>query len=221
MLPPAFLLIAGLLLGGALPAAGDQPKPGPPAPAQGTDPPAGDLLIASAHIRDPRFYHAVILLLRHNAKGAFGIVINKPLGAQPIAALLAAAEAVRRSPDDRKGNKQDTGIDGTIDVFAGGPVQPNAGFIVHTPDYHRAETITVDHMAAMTPTLDTLRDIGHHKGPKQYFFALGYAGWGPGQLEMEMARHDWFITPADKTLIFDSDRAELWRKALALRTREL
>lgn len=219
IVPAAFLVVAGVLLGAALPEGGG--SPGPAATAPPADPPAGDLLIASSKIRDPRFYHTVILLLRHDSRGAFGIVINKPLGAQPIAALLAAAEAAGKPRGGTAGDKADAGIDGTIQVFEGGPVQPAAGFVIHTPDYHRAQTLTLGQIVAMTPTLDTLRDIGHHKGPKKYFFALGYSGWGPGQLEAEMARHDWFTTPGDDKLIFGADRATLWRHALELRTREL
>jgi putative transcriptional regulator len=220
IVPAAFLLAAGLLLGAALPGPADKPQAEPPTAPPSADPPSGELLIASAQIRDPRFYHAVILLVRHDAKGAFGIVINKPLGEQPIAALLAAAAAGKGQGETKRGGA-DAGIEGTIRVFEGGPVQPERGFIVHSPDYRRAETTTVDHIVAVTPTIDTLRDIGHRKGPKKYFFALGYAGWGAGQLEAEMARHDWFTTPADEALIFDADRAALWRKALQLRTREL
>ncbi|MGH7092918.1 MAG: YqgE/AlgH family protein [Stellaceae bacterium] len=219
IVPAAFLLAAGLLLGAALPGPADKPQAKAPAAPPSADPSAGELLIASAQIRDPRFYHAVILLVRHDAKGAFGIVINKPLGEQPIAVLLAAAAG--KGQGGAKGGGPDAGIKGTIRVFEGGPVQPELGFIVHSPDYRRAETTTVDHIVAVTPTIDTLRDIGHHKGPRKYFFALGYAGWGAGQLEAEMARHDWFTTPADEALIFDADRAALWRKALQLRTREL
>ncbi|HVC51349.1 MAG TPA: YqgE/AlgH family protein [Stellaceae bacterium] len=226
IVPTAFLMAAGLLLVAALPGPADRPQAELPTAPPSANPPAGELLIASAQIRDPRFYHAVILLVRHDAKGAFGIVINKPLGEQPIAALLAAAAATGKGQGGTKGGEAkrggaDAGIEGTIRVFEGGPVQPELGFIVHSPDYRRAETTTVDHIVAVTRTIDTLRDIGHHKGPRKYLFALGYAGWGAGQLEDEMARHDWFTTPADEALIFDADRATLWRKALQLRTREL
>ncbi len=73
----------------------------------------------------------------------------------------------------------------------------------------------------MTATKDILRDIGRHQGPEKYLFALGYAGWGAGQLEGEIARHDWFTTPGEPDLVFDEQRGQLWERALARRTREL
>jgi putative transcriptional regulator len=204
----AAFLAAALLLGAAEPAPEAEPA----------DPPAGQLLIASAAIGDPRFSHAVILLLRHDAEGAFGIVINRPLQEEPIARLLAAAEPRRgRKPAEPK----EAPVHGTIRVFAGGPVQPELGFVVHSPEYHRDGTLTVPGLVAMTADIAVLRDIGHGDGPKRRFFALGYAGWGAGQLEAEIARRDWFTAAADAALIFDEDRETLWERALARRTREL
>jgi len=158
------------------------------------DPPPGELLIASAAIQDPRFYHSVVLLLRHDKTGAFGIVINHPLGERPLASLLAG--------QDGKDGKDDA-IEGTIRVFLGGPVQLQYGFVVHSIDYRRPETLAVGERLAMTASRDVLRDIGHHQGPAKYLFALGYAGWGAGQLEGEIARRDWFTAPADPALVFD------------------
>ena len=106
-------------------------------------------------------------------------------------------------------------------VFYGGPVQPDLGFILHSAEYRRQETIDIDGRVAMTASRQILRDIGHHRGPQKTLFALGYAGWGPGQLEGEMARHDWFTTPEEPKLIFDDDRDGLWDDAMARRTREL
>jgi putative transcriptional regulator len=174
------------------------PNDGAPA-----EPPAGILLIASAQIQDPRFYHSVILILQHNQDGAFGIVINHPLASETIASLLAAA------------GDTDKTVDGSIPVVSGGPVQPELGFVVHSTDYHRAETMAVDGKVAMTASKEALRDIGHHKGPKKCFFAFGYSGWGPGQLENELARKDWFTAPEDSDLVFDIDRDTVWDKALA------
>ena len=213
VIPAAFLLVAGVMLCAALPAPGEKPGDTPAA-----EPPPGSLLIASAEMQDPRFRHAVILVLRHNAGGAFGIVINRPLEEKSIASLLAAAKDAK--PEKGAGS-DDGGVEGTIRIFAGGPVQRSLGFVIHTPDYRRDATITIEPVVAMTPTTEILRDIGHHKGPKKYFFALGYAGWGPGQLDAEIAHRDWFSTPGDETLIFDDDRGELWDHALARRTQDL
>ena len=172
-----------------------------PAAAQPqTEPAPGDLLIASAAIQDPRFDHTVILLLRHDASGAFGVMINSPLGERPIAELLAD------SGDDKGNERVDKGIEGTIRLFLGGPVEPQYGFLIHGADYRRAETLMLGNGLAMTATKEALRDIGHHQGPAKYLFAVGYAGWGAGQLEGEIARHDWFTAPADPDLVFDEAR---------------
>jgi len=172
------------------------------------DPPAGELLIASAEMQDPRFRQTVILLLRHDATGAFGIVINRPLGERPLADLLAQTDG-KDNPDS------------TIRVFLGGPVQMQLGFVVHSPDYRRPETLVVSGELAMTASREVLRDIGHHKGPAKYLFALGYAGWGAGQLEDEIAHRGWFTAPAAPDLVFDAERASVWEQALARRAREL
>ena len=179
------------------------------------DPPAGILLIASAEIQDPRFHHSVVLLLRHDGTGAFGIVINNPLGQRPLAALLSETDGT-----DRK-ESEDSAVEGTIRVFVGGPVQPQLGFVIHSSDYRRPETLVVGDQLRMTATPEVLRDIGQHRGPLKYLFALGYAGWGAGQLEGEIAQHHWFTAPADPDLVFDAERDTVWDKALARRTREL
>ena len=169
----------------------------------------GQLLIAAPTIGDPRFAHTVILMVKHDKQGALGIVINRPVGEQSIASLL-------------EGTGEDvSGLEGNLRVFAGGPVQPDLGFVVHSAEYRRDDTIAVDEHVAMTASRQILRDIGHHRGPVKSLFALGYAGWGPGQLENELARHDWFTAPEEPKLIFDDDRANLWEDAMAHRTREL
>ncbi len=191
------LLVVAILVGAA------GPDPSDPGSL------AGQLLIAAPAMSDPRFSHTVILMVRHDQAGAFGIVINRPVGERSIAALLEAAGDTY--PD----------VEGSVRVFAGGPVQPELGFVVHSADYHRAETVDVDGRVAMTASREILRDIGHNQGPAKSLFAFGYAGWGPGQLEGEMARHDWFTAPEEPKLIFDDDRDNLWEETMARRTREL
>jgi putative transcriptional regulator len=170
---------------------------------------AGQVLVAAPTIGDPRFFHTVILLIRDDKDGALGIIINRPVGERSIASLLKAT-----------GEASD-GVEGSLRIFAGGPVEPRLGFVVHTADYRRPGTLEVDGRVAMTANPQILEDIGHHHGPKESLFAFGYAGWGPGQLATEMARHDWFTTPEEPKLIFDDDRAGLWDEAMARRTREL
>jgi putative transcriptional regulator len=170
---------------------------------------AGQLLIAAPTIGDPRFSHAVILMLRQDDTGAFGIVLNQPIEERTVASLLDAA------------GDHEKGLDGSLQVFAGGPVQPELGFVVHSPDYRNPDTMTIGGEVAMTADKQILRDIGHHKGPAKALFAYGYAGWGPGQLEGEIAQNAWFTTTGDPKLIFDDDRGRLWDDAMARRTREL
>jgi putative transcriptional regulator len=170
---------------------------------------AGQLLIAAPTIGDPRFAHTVILMVRHDKEGAFGIVINRPVGERSIAAML---EATGHDHAD---------VAGIVRVFAGGPVQPELGFVVHSAEYRRAETVDVDGRVAMTASRQVLLDLGHSHGPEKSLFALGYAGWGPGQLEDELAQHNWFTAPEEPKLVFDDDRDSLWEDAMARRTREL
>jgi putative transcriptional regulator len=169
----------------------------------------GQLLIAAPTIGDPRFTRTVILMVRHDKEGAFGIVINRPVGERSIATLLEAT------------GHDDADVVGSVRVFAGGPVQPELGFVLHSAEYRRAETVDVDGRIAMTASRQVLLDIGHNQGPEKSLFALGYAGWGPGQLEDEMARNNWFTTPEEPKLVFDDDREKLWDDAMARRTWEL
>ena len=135
---------------------------------------AGQLLVAEPEMSDPRFAKAVILMVQHDQKGALGIVINRPADEVPVAKLLDALGIDSKD------------IDGRVRLFAGGPVQPEVGLIVHTAEYRRSGTIDIDGRVAMTTDPQVLRDIGHHEGPRQSLVAFGYAGWGPGQLEGEL-----------------------------------
>jgi putative transcriptional regulator len=211
---PLIALVAGLLFFAVAVAAADQPADPDPAPSQ--------LLVAAATMQDPRFEHSVILLLRHNSNGAFGVIINHPIAERPLADLLASIGSKDgKSGVAGQGQQRPAPTEGTIRVFFGGPVQPQFGFVIHGTDYHRPQTLAIDPQLAMTASKDVLVDIAHRTGPAKYLFALGYAGWGPGQLESEMARRDWFTAPADPDLVFDAPRATVWDKALARRSREL
>jgi putative transcriptional regulator len=170
---------------------------------------AGQLLVASPTMGDPRFAHTVILMVRHNKDGAFGIVINRPIGERPLAALLQLF------------GDNEPAVPGDVRIFAGGPVQPEAAFVVHSPDYHGAGTLDLNERAAVTSSREILRDIGHGKGPGKSLIAFGYAGWGPGQLEGELARRDWAIAPADSKLIYELDRDKVWDAAYAQRMQDL
>ncbi len=161
----------------------------------------GQLLIASSSMGDPRFAQTVILLVRHDAAGAIGIVVNRLIGWRSLASLM---QAIGRDMSD---------VSGQVRVFAGGPVQAEKGFILHSDEYHRPGTIEIDGKVAMTASPEVLQDIAHRQGPAQYLIAFGYAGWGPGQLEGELALRAWVLAPDDPHLVFDEDRADVWNEA--------
>jgi putative transcriptional regulator len=104
-----------------------------------------------------------------------------------------------------------------VRVYLGGPVSPEIGFVVHSADYRLVNTIDIDGKVALTAAPDVLRDIGHGKGPAKFLVAFGYAGWGPSQLDDEIARSDWYNVPEDPALVFDDDRAKVWADAMARR----
>jgi putative transcriptional regulator len=170
---------------------------------------AGQLLIANPSMGDPNFERTVILMVRHDKDGAFGIVINRPIATRPLAELLAVL-----------GDK-DAPVTGEVRIFAGGPVQPELGFVVHSADYRGPQTLDATATMAVTSSREILRDIGSGKGPKKSLFAFGYAGWGPGQLEREFGRRAWSIAPAEQRLVFDEDRDKVWEIAYAQRTQDL
>jgi putative transcriptional regulator len=170
---------------------------------------AGQMLVASPTMRDPRFARTVILMVRHDKDGAMGLVINRPVGERPFAELLKAFG--ESAPE----------VSGRMRVFLGGPVQPELGFVLHSAEYRRPETVAVGPSMAMTTSRDIFRDMAAGTGPSKTLFAFGYSGWGPGQLEGELAANAWFIAPADAALVFDADRDKVWELAVQRRTRDL
>jgi putative transcriptional regulator len=170
---------------------------------------AGDLLIASPGTVDSVFRHAVIVIFHHDDNGTLGLIVNQPVEARSLAGLVVGAGGSAN------------GVEGTATVFAGGPVLPKMGFVLHSADYAGAGTMHIGGSIAITTRPRIFIDIGHHKGPRKFLIAFGYAGWGPGQLENELARHYWFVSSEDPWLIFDDDRAKVWEDALARRGREI
>jgi len=169
----------------------------------------GQLLVASPVMGDPRFQRTVILIVRHNKQGAFGITINRPVGEHSLASLLEML------------GERDPSAEGAVQIFAGGPVQPEVGFVIHSAEYIRDDTIAINGIVAVTSSADVLRDMSHHKGPRKSLVAFGYAGWAPGQLEAELARDDWSTTEADSKLIFEVSRDRVWESAVARRSKDL
>jgi len=170
---------------------------------------AGQLLVAAPSIGDPRFARTVIVMARHDKDSAFGIVINRPVGESSLAAVLQLL------------GEKDVAAAGSIRLFAGGPVQPELGFVVHREDYQAAGTMAINARLAITASRDILLDIARGKGPQQRLVAFGYAGWGLGQLDGELKRGDWAVAPAEPDLVFDADRDKVWDIAFALRVQDL
>ena len=170
---------------------------------------AGQFLVATPSMGDPRFARTVILMVRHDKDGALGIVINRPIGEHPLAEIL-----------EMLGQKEPK-VAGTMRILSGGPVQPEVGFVIHSADYHGPGTIDINAHVAATSSRDVLLDIGNGKGPSKSLVAFGYAGWAPGQLERELEIGGWATAPADPALIFDEDRDKVWDSAYSQRTRDL
>jgi len=162
----------------------------------------GQLLIAMPQMRDPRFTRSVIFMCAHNAEGAMGLVVNRRVGSITFDDLL---EQLGIGPNRR--NEE-------IRVHFGGPVEQGRGFVLHSTDYTQAGTMRVDETVALTATLDILKEIASGGGPRRSLLALGYAGWGPGQLDAEIQANGWLSAPADEQLVFDADLDHKWERAI-------
>ncbi|HWL80879.1 MAG TPA: YqgE/AlgH family protein [Roseomonas sp.] len=163
----------------------------------------GQLLIAMPGMQDPRFTRSVICVCAHSADGAMGIVLNKPLDNLSFEDLLKQLD-VQPLPPQRE-----------IRLLAGGPVEGGRGFVLHTTDWSSEGSLKVTGDLALTASVDILKAIAGGGGPRHGLLALGYAGWGPGQLEEEIQRNSWLNVPADEALLFEGALNEKWRMALA------
>lgn len=163
----------------------------------------GQLLIAMPGMGDLRFARAVIFLCAHSAEGAMGLMVNKPAPELRFADLL-------------KQLKIPAGTDlAETRVHFGGPVEHGRGFVLHSAEYGlEGASLRVDAAFAMTATVDILQDMARGAGPQRAILALGYSGWGPGQLEIEIQANGWLIAPADPDLVFGLRDAEKWEAAL-------
>ena len=166
---------------------------------------AGALLVAEPELDDPNFDHTVVVLLHHDAEGALGLVVNRRYGRVPTADLL------------RRLGLDAAGASGETELFYGGPVQPDLGTVLHRPDYQGSDTRAVAPGLAATSDPAILRALATGRGPSQARVVLGYAGWGPGQLEGELQQHAWFLLPADPDLVLAADPAKAWQRAFGRR----
>jgi len=167
---------------------------------------AGQLLVARTELRDPRFIRTVVYIVHHDAGGAMGLILNRPIGEASLSELLERAGV------------EGKGVNGKIRVHFGGPVEPARGFILHTVDYTIEGSQVVKDGIAVTARPEILRAIGTGTGPRKSLFALGYAGWASGQLEAEIKTGDWEIVSADQALVFDENYEKKWDRAMARRT---
>ena len=163
---------------------------------------AGQLLVATENMKDPRFVEAVIYIVKHDAEGTLGLVINKPIARGPIDELLKGFGS------EVQGSKHE------IVIHYGGPVGSRQGFLLHTDDVMLESSMKTRDAIAMTSDIRMIEAIALGKGPEQFLFTLGYAGWAPGQLEGELAINSWAVVPADKSLTFDKDAEKKWRQAI-------
>ncbi len=163
----------------------------------------GHLLAAMPQMEDPRFERSVIYLCAHNAEGAMGLVVNRLFDAITFPDLLEQLN-IETGPKTEQ-----------IRVHFGGPVESGRGFVLHTDDYVRDGTLKVRSGFALTATVDILKAIAVGEGPRRSLLALGYSGWGPGQLESEIAANGWLVVPADPTIVFDPELEDKWQRALA------
>lgn len=162
----------------------------------------GHLLIAMPNMRDPRFEKSVIYMCVHNAEGAMGLVVNRQIDGISFPELLEQLNIDTESSAP------------SLPVFFGGPVETGRGFVLHSADYEKSGTIKVDPLIGLTATVDILKDIAEKRGPRHSILALGYAGWGPGQLDGEIQQNAWLHVPSDDTLLFDDELGTKWERAI-------
>lgn len=163
----------------------------------------GQLLIAMPAMADPRFSQSVIYVCAHTPEGAMGLVVNRPVVKPTFDDLLKQLK-VEPHPPARQ-----------IRLCAGGPVENARGFVLHTLDWTSEGSLRVNDEMALTASLDVLQVIAGGGGPRECLLALGYAGWGPGQLDQEIQANAWLSGPADESLLFDEGHDTKWRRALA------
>ena len=163
----------------------------------------GKVLLATPGMLDPRFFEAVIFICSHTKEGAMGIMVNKPamnFNFTQLLKRLGISESISR--DEKQ-------------IYVGGPVEIERGFVLHSNDYEIPElTVKIDD-CAFTASLDILKDILNGKGPRNSILALGYAGWGPGQLEKEIIADGWLVSEPDESLIFTEKHDKKWNLGIS------
>ena len=164
---------------------------------------AGNLLVAMPGMPDPRFSRTVIYLCAHSRDGAMGLVVNKPIDDFSFPDFLAQLKI----PPAAGGGE-------SIHVMSGGPMEAGRGFVLHSADYVQEATMPVDGSIALTATIDILHAIAEGNGPRRRMLALGYAGWGPGQLDTEILANGWLHVSCDDNLLFGVSPQDRWQRAM-------
>jgi putative transcriptional regulator len=163
----------------------------------------GQLLLAMPGMGDPRFDHAAIAICAHDENGALGLVVNHVYDGLSVRKILEQLNIDPATvPED-------------VPVYAGGPVETGRGFVLHSLDYNGSATLQVADVWGLTATMDILKDIAAGQGPAKWLLALGYTGWGEGQLDAELTQHGWLNAPASQEIIFDAPLEERWLRAFA------
>lgn len=158
-------------------------------------------LIAMPGMGDPNFSRTVTYMCQHTEEGALGIVINRPINME-LGEILAQMEISAQLDEVTK-----------LPVYGGGPVQPERGFVIHSPVGKWDSSLKVSPGIALTTSRDILESIAAGKGPDKFLIALGYAGWGEGQLEREIIDNAWLHAAAENSILFDLPAAKRWKSA--------
>ena len=161
----------------------------------------GQIIVSMPALEDERFYKTVIYMCAHSSEGSMGIIINKKIDYDLYPDLL-----------------EQLGIDKPLDkkklfIRYGGPIESGRGFVLHSDDMIRKETLNIDKGVALTSTAEFFDDLSIGKGPKNSILALGYAGWAPGQLEAEILQNSWMSLPVDTSFLFDDEVSRKWTQA--------
>jgi len=162
----------------------------------------GQLLVAMPQMQDPRFMRTVIYMCAHSTDGAVGLVVNKLVDNASFPDLLEQL------------NIQTGPVENEIFVHFGGPVETGRGFVLHSSDYVQDATLVIDENVGLTATVDILKSIAEGNGPDRSLLALGYAGWGAGQLDEEIQANGWLTVAPDVPLVFDGDLDGKWERAM-------
>ena len=162
----------------------------------------GQFLVAMPNMGDPRFVKSVIYMVSHNDEGAMGLIVNK------IHEKMHFPDLLKQLGIPATGKLLDWS------VHHGGPVETARGFVLHSPDFSSETTLSVNNHIAVTATIDVLQAVANNNGPAHGMFALGYAGWGPRQLDQEIQANGWLNIPADPDIVFDRDNDSKWQRVL-------